>query len=60
MIADFSSNDTVFIKFSLIVLSRRWYLKVGVDIEMTKVIYKNAFYVYLHVDLLLLTMPMIY
>lgn len=27
---------------------------------MTKVIYKNAFYVYLHVDLLLLTMPMIY
>lgn len=60
MIAGFSSNDTVFIKFSLIVLSRRWYLKVGVDIEMTKVIYKNAFYVYLHVDLLLLTMPMIY
>lgn len=60
MIAYFSSNDTVFIKFSLIVLSRRWYLKVGVDIEMTKVIYKNAFYVYLHVDLLLLTMPMIY
>lgn len=27
---------------------------------MTEVIYKNAFYVYLHVDLLLLTMPMIY
>lgn len=63
IIADFSSNDTVFIKFvkfSPIALSRRWYLKVGVDIEMTKVIYKNAFYVYLHVDLLLLTMPMIY
>ena len=34
--------------------------KVEVNIKMTRVIYKNALYVYLHVDLALLTMPMIY